>query len=61
MGEKWFEGLPDDMFRSDIDRIYEQAFARIRAGLARGLDFDSACDGIEVPDEDLRKIGRAHV
>lgn len=55
MGEKWFEGLPDDMFRADIDRIYEHAFARIRAGLAQGLDFDSASDGIDVSDEELRK------
>lgn len=55
MGEKWFDDVPEDTFRTDIDRLYEQAFARIRAGLAQGLGFDAACGGIDVPDAELRR------
>src|SRR3990172_2558918 len=55
MAEKWYEGLPDATFITEEDRAYERAFATIRAGLAQGLDFDSACARIDVPDEVLRK------
>ncbi len=55
MAEKWYEGLSDDAFKSEIDKIYEEAEAKIREGLARGLDFDSACAGIEAEDKELKK------
>lgn len=55
MAEKWYEGLADDAFKSEIDKIYEKAEAKIREGLAKGLNFDSACAGIEAEDKELRK------
>jgi hypothetical protein len=55
MAEKWYEGLSEDAFKSEEDKAYEGAFAKIREDLARGLDFDAACSGVNVPDENLRK------
>lgn len=55
MAEKWYEGLPEDVFKTETNKAYEQAVAKIRDGLARGLDFDSACAAIDVEDEKLRK------
>ncbi len=54
MSEKWYEGLPDDAFKSETAKIYEKAEAAIREKLAQGLDFDSACAALEIPDEQLR-------
>jgi deoxyhypusine synthase len=55
MSEAWYDELPDDAFKTEIDQVYEQASAKIREGLAQGLDFDSACSAIDVEDEELRK------
>ncbi|MEW6108120.1 MAG: hypothetical protein AB1632_02975 [Nitrospirota bacterium] len=55
MGEAWYEGLSEDVFITEKDKIYEKAAVKIREGLALGLDFDSACEAIEVEDEILRK------
>ncbi len=38
MAEKWFDDLPDDAFSSETDKAYERAAAKIRKGLAQGLD-----------------------
>lgn len=54
MSEKWYEGLPDDAFMTETDKIYEKAVSTIREGLEKGLDFDTACSAIEVEDETLR-------
>jgi deoxyhypusine synthase len=56
MGEEWYKDIPDDYFETETDKAYREAFARIREGLAKGLGFDSACNTIEVEDEELRKI-----
>jgi deoxyhypusine synthase len=55
MTETWYEGLPEDIFKTVTDKAYEKAEAAIREGLAKGLDFDTACAAIEVKDSDLRK------
>lgn len=55
MAETWYEGLPDDAFKTETDKAYEDAEAAIREKLAQGIDFDAACAGIEVKDEELRK------
>ena len=55
MAEKWYEGLPDDAFKTDTAKIYEKAEAIIREKLDQGLDFDSACAAVSVEDEELRK------
>lgn len=55
MAEKWYEGLPEDAFKTETDKIYEKAEAIIREKLDQGLDFDAACAAIEVGDEELRK------
>jgi len=55
MAEKWYEGLPDDFFLTETDKAYEKAVSRIQEGLARGLDFDSACAAIDVENEALKK------
>jgi hypothetical protein len=55
MAEKWYEGLPDDAFLTETDIAYEKAIAKIREGLEKGLDFDSACAAIEAGDEKLKK------
>ncbi len=55
MAEKWYEGLSEDALKTETDKAYEKAEAKIREGLAQGLDFDTACAAIEVKDEELRK------
>ncbi|MBI5639338.1 MAG: hypothetical protein HZA17_02830 [Nitrospirae bacterium] len=55
MAQAWHEGLPEDAFKSEEDRVYELAFAAIRKALAQALDFDRACEAIEVKDETLRR------
>ncbi len=55
MAEKWYEGLPDDAFKTETDKAYELAVAKVREGLAKGLDFDAACAAIEVENEELKK------
>ncbi len=55
MAEKWYEGLPDDAFKTETAKTYEKAEATIREKLAQGLDFDSACAAVSVKDEELRK------
>jgi YesN/AraC family two-component response regulator len=55
MTEAWYEGLPDDAFETETDKAYEKATAKIREGLAQGLDFDSACAQIDVQDNDIRQ------
>ncbi len=55
MSEKWYEGLPDDAFKTETAKMYEKAVAIIREKLAQGLDFDSACAVVEVTDQELKK------
>lgn len=55
MNEKWYDGLPDDIFKTETDKTYERAVEKIRDGLSRGLDFDSACKDVDVEDSGLRK------
>ena len=55
MAEKWYEGLPDDAFLTETDKVYEKAVFKIREGLEKGLDFNSASAAIEVEDKELKK------
>ncbi len=55
MAEKWYEGLADDAFLNETDKAYEKAISQIRDGLEKGLDFDSACNAIEVDNEELKR------
>ncbi|MEC4676159.1 MAG: hypothetical protein VST72_04435 [Nitrospirota bacterium] len=57
MTEAWYDGLPDDAFSAttEIDKEYRNAEAVIRERLAHGLDYDRACEAIQVKDEALRK------
>jgi hypothetical protein len=55
MADAWYEGLPDDAFRTETGKAYEKSFAKIKEVLAQGLDFDTACAAIEVEDEELKK------
>jgi hypothetical protein len=55
MGEAWYEGLPDDAFVTETAKAYKEGEDKIREGLAKGLDFDTACAAVEVADEGLRK------
>lgn len=54
MSEKWYEDLPDDAFKSETDKIYEKALAVVRKGLEQGLDFNAACEAIDIEDEKLK-------
>ena len=55
MAEKWYDGLSDDAFLNETDIAYEKAISRIREGLEKGLDFDSACAAVEVNNAELKK------
>jgi hypothetical protein len=54
MSEKWYDNLPDDAFKTETDKVYEQALAAVRKGLEKGLDFNAACEAIEIGDEKLK-------
>jgi hypothetical protein len=43
-------------FTPEEERLHDAGFAAIRGGLAAGLGFDKACEGIETADVDLRRI-----
>lgn len=55
MAEKWYDALPDDAFLNETDKAYEKAISQIRDGLEKGLDFDSACDAVEVDNKELKR------
>lgn len=54
MSEKWYDELPDDAFKTETDKAYEKALAVVRKGLEKGLDFNTACESIEIADEKLK-------
>jgi hypothetical protein len=54
MSEKWYDDLPDDVFKTETDKIYEKALAAVRKGIGKGLDFNAACEAIEIEDEKLK-------
>ena len=55
MAENWSEGLPDDMVASEAEEVYMSALSKMREGLARGFDFNSAAATITIPDASLRQ------
>lgn len=55
MAEKWYEGLPEEVFLTETDKAYKKAFFQIQEGLKEGLDFDSACAAVEIDDMELKK------
>jgi hypothetical protein len=55
MAEKWYEDLPDDAFLAEVDKIYMEALAKVKAGLAKGFDFESAGATVTIKDEQLRQ------
>jgi len=55
MTEKWSDELPEDAFLSEAERTYMNALAKIREGLAKGFDFNSACTTVRIDDESLRQ------
>lgn len=54
MSKAWYEGLPEDAFVTEKDKAYEETTAKIREGLAKGLDFDKACATIDIKDKTLK-------
>ncbi len=55
MTEKWFDELPDDGYLSEAEKTYMHALAKIRQGLAKGFDFNSASTAVMIDDESLRQ------
>jgi len=50
------DGKSAGAFSAEEERIHDTGFARIQEGLAAGFGFDKACEGIEAPDDELRRI-----
>jgi hypothetical protein len=55
MAEKWSDELPNDVFLSDAERTYMNALAKIKEGLAKGFDFESAGTAVNINDASLRQ------
>jgi glycosylphosphatidylinositol transamidase (GPIT) subunit GPI8 len=55
MAEKWFDDMPDDTFFPESERIYKEALAKVRAGLAKGFDFETASATVDIKDKNLRE------
>lgn len=55
MTEKWSDELPDDAFLSESEKIYMMALAKIREGLMKGFDFESASTTVTIADNNLRQ------
>lgn len=54
MSEKWSDELPDDAFLSEAEKTYMNALTKIKEGLAKGFDFNSACASVRIDNETLR-------
>jgi hypothetical protein len=50
------DGKVAGSFSPEEERLHDAGFAAIRQGLAAGLGFDKACEGIEASDAELRRI-----
>jgi hypothetical protein len=50
------EGPPAGGFTPEEERLHQEGFSAIRAGLEAGLDFDEACANVVTADADLRRI-----
>lgn len=50
------DGTTAGGFTPEEERLHEAGFAAIGAGLASGLDFAKACELVEAPDAELRRI-----
>jgi deoxyhypusine synthase len=55
MAEKWFDDVPDDAFFTKGDTIYMEALAKVKAGLAKGFDFETASSALDIKDKELRE------
>ena len=55
MAEKWFDDLPDNASPADDAGVYLDALAKVKAGLARGLDFETSAARVDIPDHQLRE------
>jgi hypothetical protein len=55
MAKKWFEELPEDTFYSESEKIYMAALKAVKAGLAKGYDFESASSTVDIQDKQLRQ------
>lgn len=55
MSEKWSDELPDDAFISEAEKTYMNALTKIKEGLAKGFDFDSASATVKIDHESLRQ------
>ena len=54
MAEKWFDDMPDDAFLPESKKIYREALATVKAGLAKGFDFETASATVDIRDKNLR-------
>jgi hypothetical protein len=50
------EGPVSGSFTAEEERLHVAGFATISAGLAAGLGFEKACEGIEATDAGLRLV-----
>ncbi len=55
MAERWDDDLASDALQSDDDKVYMEALAKVKAGLAKGFDFESASALIDIKDRALRE------
>jgi deoxyhypusine synthase len=55
MAKKWFDDMPDDAFFPESEKIYKEALAKVRAGLAKGFDFETASATVDIKDKNLRE------
>lgn len=54
MSETWYDELPEGAPLSETDKIYVRSLAKIREGIMKGLDFETACAALEIADEKLK-------
>lgn len=55
MTEKWSDGLPDDAFLSEAEKTYMNALTKVKEGLAKGFDFNSASSTVRIDNKSLRQ------
>jgi len=55
MAEKCFDDMPDDAFFPENEKIYKEALSKVKAGLARSFDFDTASATVDIKDKYLRE------
>lgn len=56
MTERWDDDLSEDAFLKEEDKEYKKAIEKIKDIVEKGAGFDAACNSVNMPDDELKKL-----